>query len=76
MSSCVITFERANGLFRVDRRATFAGKSVDTLAKRVTEGFLLAIGDQDITEAAERAKYDTYHPQIVQSRPARQRRLV
>ena len=58
MASCTLTFERANGLFRVDRRA-------DT--KRVTEEFLRNIGDMDIAETIERAKNDPYIPQNVQS---------
>jgi len=64
-ASCAITYERANSLFRVDREG---GES-----KRVTEECLRAIGDQDITEAMERAKYNPYEPSTVRSKPQRRR---
>lgn len=55
MASCTLTFERANGLFRIDRRGD---------SKRVTEEFLRRIGDMDIDEAIDRVKADPYvsHP--------------
>ena len=60
-----ITYERANGLFRVDRPS---GES-----RRTTEDLLRAIGDQDITEAMERAKYNPYEPARLRWKPQRRR---
>ena len=60
-ASVTVSYQRAQGSFLITKAKPGVGKMVDTETRRVSEGVLRAlVNDQDVSETIERAMQNPY----------------